>query len=246
MALRKRNFYSLEELNEAIRELLIKLNLRKMRHLGKSRQELFEQIDKPSLKSLPERSYEFGEWKRATVNVDYHVSFDLSYYSVPYQLIGKELWIRASASSIEIYDNLIRICSHSRTSFKNKYITEPSHRPKAHQEHAKWDSQRIVSWAKSKNEIVGLFVDKLIKSYRHQEQAYRSALGCIRLADKYGDERLKRACEKASKIESYRYITIKNILQNGMDKIDEPKNEKLNIKEKFADPANVRGSEYYH
>jgi transposase len=217
-----------------------------MRHLGKSRKELFEQLDKPALKPLPERPYEFGEWKKATANVDYHIAFDNAFYSVPHQLVGKLLWVRASANSIEVYENLMRICSHQRTTIVGKYITEPSHRPKAHAEHAKWTPERITSWAASKGQSVGNFVKELIATKVHPEQGYRAALGIIRLADKYGEDRLNTACEKAIKLESYRYHTINNMLKNGMDKIIEKQESNLNLNEPFANPANVRGSAYYH
>ena len=86
--LRKRRFTSLDELWEAIDPLLERLNNKPMRGIGKSRRELFEQLDRPALKPLPPTRYEFSEWARARVNVDYHVVFDHAFYSVPYQLLG--------------------------------------------------------------------------------------------------------------------------------------------------------------
>jgi transposase len=246
MALRKRMFYSLAELNAAIRELLVRVNGRKMRHIGKSRRELFEQFDKPALKPLPAKPYEFGLWKRVRVNVDYHVVYDNSFYSVPHQLIGKELWLRASANNIELYQDLQRVCAHRRTHIKGRYQTEPSHRPKAHQEHLKWTPERITDWAGAKGAHVKLFIAKLIASKAHPEQSYRSAMGCIRLADKYGVDSLNKACEKALALGSYRYQTVNNMLKNGMEKVSESSNQKNKFKEQFTGPENTRGSEYYH
>jgi transposase len=87
--LRDRTFFSLAELNQAMWELLVELNERPMRHLGQSRLQLFESLDKPALAPLPAQPYEFARWKKARVHIDYHVSFEKHYYSVPYNLIGK-------------------------------------------------------------------------------------------------------------------------------------------------------------
>ena len=246
MALRNKTFFSLEELNDSFRVLLKKLNEKKMRHLGKSRAELFELLDKPALKPLPAKPFEFGEWKRVRINIDYHFEFDKALYSVPYQLTGEELWVRASSFTIEVYKDLHRVCSHRRTYIERKMITEPSHRPPSHQEHLKWTPERITKWADSKGADVGAFIAKLIASKRHPEQAYRSALGCIRLADKFGDERLNLACKKALSYGSSNYQTVKNMLKNNMEKIENEKPKQLSLIEQFTDSENVRGAEFYH
>lgn len=243
-ALRNRKFYSLEELNEAIAELLKKINDRKMRHLGKSRRELYEQFDKPALKPLPARPYEYGHWKQATVNIDYHVEYDNAFYSVPHKLVQTQLWVRATATVIEIYQNFERIFAHRRTYIRGKYVTEDAHRPISHQEHAKWTPERIIEWASSKGQSIGEFVKLLIGRKVHPEQSYRAALGCIRLADKYGAERLTMACKKAIRIDSISYKTVKNMLKNGMEKVA-PTDEELQI-DLFSNHENIRGENYYH
>ena len=81
--LRHRTFFSLTEMNAAIRELLETLNARKLRKLGKSRRELFEAADKPAAIGLPGREYQFAEWVKARVNIDYHVEAQRHCYSVP-------------------------------------------------------------------------------------------------------------------------------------------------------------------
>lgn len=247
MALRKQTFYSLDDLNQAIQERLKRVNEKKMRHLGKSRKELFDQLDKPALKPLPAKPYEYGEWKKVRVNVDYHVAYEKSFYSVPYQLVGKELWVRASANHIEIFENLLRICSHRRTHLAGKYVTDANHRPRSHEEQNKWTPERLINWSRSKGKNVARFVEALLESRNeHKEQAYRSILGCLRLADKYGEERLNRACEIALNFESYKYQTVKNILNNNMDKVQEDNKNNFNLKEQFTGSENVRGPEYYH
>ena len=93
-------------------ELLAELNDRPMRHLGQSRRELFESLDKPALAPLPAQPYEFARWKKARVHIDYHVSFEKHYYSVPYTLIGKEVDIRVTEKTVEIYYQRKRRASH--------------------------------------------------------------------------------------------------------------------------------------
>jgi len=86
-ALRHHKFFSLEELNVAIRELLTKLNNRPFRKRDGSRASVFVAIDKPALKPLPAEPFDLSEWSRARVNIDYNISFDANLYSVPYNLV---------------------------------------------------------------------------------------------------------------------------------------------------------------
>lgn len=247
-ALRNRTFHSLEELNEAIAILLEKLNNKIMRHFKKSRKELFEIIDKPALGVLRPEPYIFSEWKGARVNIDYHIVFDDHFYSTPYQLIKKEIQLRATSQTVEIFYKSNRVASHRRSCRKGGFTTEESHRPKSHQEHLKWTPERIISWAKSKGDNTELFVQKLIAAKAHPEQAYRSALGVIRLSDKYGSDRLNQACGNSIAIGSIAYQTVKNMLANGMDKVAPPASKKKTDKQLdlFALNKNVRGKEYYH
>ena len=130
--------------------------------LKKSRRELFELIDQPSLLPLNSIPYVFSEWKQARVNMDYHVAFDGCFYSVPCQLVQKRLDIRATDSTIEIFHAHKRVASHRRSYHRGAFITEFSHRPRSHQEHLKWTPERITSWANQKGRDTGLFVQKLL------------------------------------------------------------------------------------
>jgi transposase len=142
--LRNRTFFSLADLNRAIRELLDELNARQMEHLERSRCELFEELDKPALSPLPDQPYEFAEWKKATVNIDYHVEFEKHYYSVPYTLLHKEVWIRATQSTIEIFRNRKRIASHRRAKSPGRHTTVSEHMPPAHQKYLEWTPERLT------------------------------------------------------------------------------------------------------
>lgn len=115
--LRKRIFFSLGSLNEAIAELLGRLNDRPFRKREGSRKTVFESLDRPALRALPANRYQYGDWKRARVNIDYHVEFDHHWYSVPYQLTQQEVEIRATATTLESFTKasaLLRTLAHTR------------------------------------------------------------------------------------------------------------------------------------
>jgi len=147
--LRNRTFFSLAALNQAIRKLLDDLNQRKMEHLEKSRRELFEELDQPALRPLPERPYEFATWKATRVNIDYHVVFEKHFYSVPHTLIHEEVRIRATERMIEIFHKNRRepVAIHPRNSAPGRYSTQTVHMPTKHQKAGEWNAERLVRWA---------------------------------------------------------------------------------------------------
>jgi transposase len=244
--LRDQTFYSLSELNAAIRELLQKLNDRVMRHLGKSRRDLFETIDRPALKALPPTRYEFAEWKKAKVNIDHYVEFDHHFYSVHYSLVQEEIRLRATSQTVEIFLRGQRIASHPRSCLKGKYSTEPSHRPAAHKLYAEWTPSRMISWGNSIGPAVGSLIEHILKSKPHPEQGFRSALGVIRLGDKYGNERLIKAAHKALAMNSPAYQTVKSMLKTGMDAVPLERTETTPVQLSLIPNQNMRGKEYYH
>ena len=146
-ALRHRTFFSLAELNAAIRELLERLNGRKFKQLNASRRELFEKLDRPALKPLPPQRYEFLEWKSAKVGLDYHSAVDRHLYSVPYQLVGQQVEVRLSSTTIEILYKNRRVASHRRSSKAGGFTTTSAHMPKSHQRYLQWTPSRILHWA---------------------------------------------------------------------------------------------------
>ena len=243
-ALRHKTFHSLEELNTCISNLLPKINNRKMRYVERSRRKLFETIDAPALGVLPIEPYQYAEWKKATVNIDYHIEFEGHFYSVPYQLTKQSVHVRVTATSVEIFHKSKRVASHYRSVRKGRATTDDSHRPASHRAHLEWTPSRIINWGKSKGGFTGDFIEKLLMSKPHPEQGYRAALGVIRLADKYGEDRLNAACEKALKLHSITYKTVQNLLKNGMESVTQE--NKLKQMEILTSNENVRGKEYYH
>lgn len=217
--LRHRTFYSIAEINLAIEECLTKLNAKVMRGYGKSRRELYESIDRPALKPLPKEPYEFAEWKRVRLGIDYHFRFDDHFYSAPYQLSKEELWIRSTGLVVEVFFKSKRVCSHLRSYIKWKQTTEKEHMPSHHRAHAEWTPERIISWAGSIGPLTAQGVQLMIEQKAHPEQAYQSALGVISLSKRYGNQRVEKASQKALSIKSFCYKTLKTMLKNRMEDV---------------------------
>jgi transposase len=137
-ALRNRKFFSLTELNQAIRELLVRLNERPFRKRDGSRASLFQSLEKPVLAPLPAERFDMSQWTRATVNIDYHVAFDGNFYSVPYTLVQQVVEVRSTPTTVEIFHRGQRVASHVRSRDRGKMITQHEHRPKSHQAHLEW------------------------------------------------------------------------------------------------------------
>ena len=217
--LRDRKFFNLTELNAAILELLEIFNNRPMKRLKKSRRELFEELDQPNALPLPEKRYEFAEWKKVTVSIDYHVCFDDHFYSVPYTVIHQPLEIRATSQVIEILKKGTRVCSHQRSYRPHQYSTKVEHMPKSHQQYLEWTPARIEDWAGKAGPAAKELVNKIMQSRKFPEQAYRSCLGIIRLGNRYAPERLDQACRRALDYRVESYQGVKNILTRGLDKL---------------------------
>lgn len=246
-ALRHRTFYHLNELNAAIAELLAKLNDRVMRHVKESRSSLYERLDRPALKPLPATAYEFAQWKQVTLNIDYHASFDDHFYSAPYTLIGEKLWCRAGPRTIELFHKGTRVASHLRSFVKYHYTTVAEHRPASHRAHLEWTPSRLIDWGRCIGEHTAALIEHVIRSKPHPEQGYRSALGILRLAKKYSEQRLERACDKAFQIRSPSYKTVKTMLEQRMEAV--ALRGSANATGQPADglgALNVRGRNYYH
>jgi len=240
--LRNRTFFSLADLNQAIRDLLHELNRRPMEHLGRSRREFFEMLDQPALKSLPELPYEFATWKKARVSIDYHIAFEKHYYSVPHTLIHEEVYVRATQGTIEIFFKNRRVASHRRVNAPGRHSTLSEHMPPAHQKYLEWSPERFVHWAETIGPQTAQLVQTLLGSRNHPQQAYRSCLGLLRLAKRYGEQRLEAACRRALPAGIHSYQGVKNILEAKLDQVEpeEPSTVVPTVHE------NIRGQSYYH
>jgi transposase len=246
--LRHHIFYTLAEMNAAIDEKLGKLNTKTMRGYGKSRAELFTMLDKPALKPLPAVPFEYAEWKKARLGIDYHLRYDDHFYSAPYQLIEKDLWCRATMRVIEIFFKGKRVASHLRSSNKWGKSTFDAHMPSHHRAYAEWTPGRILSWMKTVGPSAEQVAACMLEEKPHPELAYRSALGIISLSKKYGVDRTEKACQKALRIKSPSYMTLKTMLKNRMEEVDTGPPPALTEPEQLLLLAqeNTRGESYYH
>ena len=242
-ALRHQTFFSLWELNQAIRELLVRLNERPFKKLAGTRRSLFEQLDRPALRPLPERRYELAEWRKAKVNIDYHVQVDTHCYSVPYRLVHATVDVRLTARTVELLLNGVRIAAHVRSYERGRATTDPAHRPKSHQEHLEWAPSRIIHWAEVKvGPHCAQAVRRILDNQPHPEMGYRACLGIMRLGRMYGNVRLEHACERAILLTACSYRSIKSMLQTGMDR-QPPMNPAQSSP--VIRHMNVRGADYY-
>jgi transposase len=241
--LRNRTFFSLGELRDAVKPLVARLNDKPMQKLKKSRRELFEELERATLRPLPTAPYEFAEWARPRVHIDYHVAFEEHCYSVPYQLVGEQVDLRATATTIELFRGSRRVASHVRSSEKHRHTTNVEHMPRGHREYAEWTPPRLVAWAKSVGPSTAKLVEELMGRYRHPEQGFRPCLGIMRLRDKYEDARIEAACARAVSRRACSYRSVVAILKNNLDRETDPlevRQEPLPLHE------NLRGRGYYH
>lgn len=241
--LRDRQFFSLEELNQAIRELLGNLNARLMRKLGASRREFFEAIDLPALMDLPAEPYQYAEWKKCRVAPDYHVELHSHFYSVPHALIREVLEARMTDTTVELFHRGKRVASHARSALRNRHTTVAEHMPSSHRRYAEWTPARIGREAERIGPATAGLCAAIMRAKPHPEQGFRACLGILRLTKGYGDERLEAACRRGLDIGATTYGSIASILKNGLDRAyrEEGATDAAPIRH-----ANIRGGGYYH
>jgi transposase len=173
--LRHRTFFSLVELKQVVGELMEQANYRPFQKREGSRRTWFESIEKSALKPLPAVSYEFAVWKRAKVNIDYHVEFEKNFYSVPYQLVKQDVELRVTAKVVEIFHNHRRITSHQRQITKQyHYATIAEYMPSKHRQYGEWTPERIINWSTTIGNATANLVQEIMARKGHPEQAFRS------------------------------------------------------------------------
>jgi transposase len=241
-ALRNRKFFSLQELNQAIRGLLVRLNERPFRKRDGSRAILFRGLEKAALAPLPAERFDMSQWSRATVDIDYHIPFDGNLYSVPYALVQQVVEVRSTSTTLEIFRKGNRIASHRRSREHGETITQSEHRPKSHQDHLEWPPSRMVSWAHSVGPRTAQLFERMLSEKPHPEMGYRSCLGIIRLAQQYPTQRLEAAAERALLAQACRYESVKSTLKNSLDALP------ISPPESGPPPLthdNIRGAGYF-
>ena len=241
-ALRQRRFTSLAELNQAIAELLERLNQRPFRKRSGSRASLFESLDRPALQPLPGERYEFAAWKTARVNIDYHIEVERHYYSVPYQLVGKQVDVRLTDHTVEIFHGGQRVASHVRSHEPYRQTTVHEHRPKSHQQHLEWTPSRLIDWAHTVGPSTAKLFGQILAAKPHPEMGYRSCLGILRLSKTYSAERVEAAAARALHFDACSYQSLKSMLAHGLDRqpLEESPPQPTPVEH-----ANIRGAQYF-
>ena len=241
--LRDRRFFSVAEANAAIAGCVTEINARPFQKMDGSRQALFDSLERPALRPLPPDRYEFATWRKARVNIDYHIEADRHYYSVPYQLAGQKVDVRLSAATVEIFHSSRRVASHVRSFERHRHSTDPAHMPESHRRHAEWTPSRIIDWAGKTGPATAGLVEAILASRPHPEQGYRPALGIIRLADKHGAGRVEAACARALRLRSCSYRSAESILKHSLDR--QPLPQAHPARPAHPGHGNVRGARYY-
>jgi transposase len=237
-------YYSLVELNAAIREALEAHNNALLSGRNYSRRQLFDEIERAALMPLPALRYELKKQLFATVAKNGHAALgpDKHYYSVPYRFIGKKVKLLYSRHTVEIYYNYERIALHRRSKSPYQYTTEKEHLASTHRFVSEWTPDRFAEWAGSIHEDVRLYVLKVLDRKQHPEQAYKSCMGILGFAKKVGHERLIKACQRALGYGAYNYKTIQKILDLQLDQKDAPdETDQLSMPQH----DNIRGGQYY-
>lgn len=242
-ALRNKIFHSLSELNDAIRNELGKYNNVNFQGKDYGRRQLFLQIEKEQLKPLPQQPYVIKHIEQETVYPNYHIYLKphKHYYSVHHRWAGKKVRVIFNSEIVEIYYNYERIAVHQRGFKANGYTTIAEHMPSNHNFYASWSSEKFIKWAGKIGTHVQEIVREILKSKPHPEQGFKSCLGILSMEKKVGKERLDKACERALEYHTFSYMTIKNILEKGLDRLD----EKENVQLKIPIHENIRGGKYY-
>jgi transposase len=242
--LRNRTFFSLAGLNQAISELLIKLNNRPFQKLAGCRRSMFESVDQDALRPLPAVRYQYAEWKKARVHIDYHVQVAGHYYSVAYQLVKEELDVRLSAGTVEMFRKGKRVASHVRSRKKGGFTTLREHMPASHRHYAEWTPERLVRWAEETGGQTAGVITAILASRPVPQQGFRSCLGIMNLGKSYGKERLEAACGRALALGTTSYKSIQSILKTGLDSQPLPGQTDKQL-ELPIDHENIRGPGYY-
>jgi len=250
VVLNRRQFFSIDEINVEILKILVDVNHRPFRHLPGCRLSRFEELDKPKLKALPQKTFECATWfAPQKVGPDYHVQIKGHAYSVPYTFVSKRVEARASKTVVELFHNHKRIGIHVRSPDVGSFTTDPTHRPKSHQAYAERSKEFYVTWALE----IGEHVVALVKAQFHNKTEYSSVAkrACDqlqRLSKKFGPERTESACRKANEIESLTVSSVRSILQRRLDLPygqNDYQEDLIPIQENLPAHSNVRGASYY-
>ena len=212
--LRNQKFFSVEELNAAIRPLLDQLNNRYSKHLGGSRRELFEKLDRPELKQLPSHPYEYFDSVLSRVDRGYHVTVETNKYSVPYQLIKDQVVVHLYDRRVAIYHNDNLVAEHPRGFGTNQRTTKPEHMPAEHRAYAETNPESLLKQAEEIGPHITKYFSHILSTCAHPHKGTRTCVGVLSLVKKYGADHLEQACAHAASLHQYSYSSLKLLLKD--------------------------------
>jgi transposase len=210
--LRQQTFFSLGDLNVALREQLERYNDRELSREVGTRRTRFLELEQPALRPLPPQRYEYASWKRAKVFLDYHIEHERRYYSVPYRLIGKSVDVRITAHTIEVFYRGQAVARHLKTSAARRFITEPGHRPERHRAVIEMSHERLLERAEAIGPATATLLREQTARRVHPEEALRVCLGILRLAHDFSAAVLEDACKRALELKTYSYRAVRTLI----------------------------------
>lgn len=244
-SLRHQQFFSIQEVNKAIQEKLTELNTKPFQKKAGNRLAAFTDEEKFALLPLPDSLYELAQWKKATVQYDYHIHLDKMLYSVPYDYIKHQVDVRITQHVVEIFYKHLRIASHKRLRGKEgQHATSPDHMPREHKLFIDFNQEAVLEWAETAGTHILTTVKSILQAYRTEQQALKSCLGLMKLADKHSITRVENACERALSYTSRPTLkSIQTILKTGQDKLVSSEDHKPVKSE--SSHGFTRGAAYY-
>jgi transposase len=242
--LRHETFYTLVQLNQRIKELLVRLNTKPFQKLPGDRLSQFNTYELPAMRPLPMQAYQYTFIKKVKVNIDYHVEVEKHYYSVPYGLLKQHIEAHVSEHTVSLYYQNQQVATHLKSERVGSHTTKVEHMPKNHKDYAQWNPERLKRWAGSLGEYVFQWVEYQLNSKTHPQQSYRVCLGMLNLSKQYAKERLNAACQRALDTGGYRLANIKIILKKNLDVVEQAPEQPDLLAELEHD--NVRGQDYYN
>ena len=241
--LRNVTFFSLAECNAAITDAVERMNSREMRRLGMSRRQLFEAIERPVMRALPQDDFEYAEWHLARVGIDYHVEVQGFFYSVPHALIREQVDTRATQRTIEVFHRGKRVAAHARRYGGPRHGTQAEHMPSAHRRYAEWTPERLQRDARGIGPATEALIIAVMARRPHPEQGFRTCLGILRLFRGLEASRVEAASNRAVEIGALSYASVASILKHRLDGTASsagPTDDAPLLHD------NIRGSGYYH
>ncbi|HLF31856.1 MAG TPA: IS21 family transposase [Xanthomonadales bacterium] len=236
--LRNLQFFSLAELNAAIRPLLEQLNHKPFKRRAGCRASLFLEVERPALRPLPQRAYEFATWKKAKVHLDYHLQVEHAYYSVPYALIGQTVDVRLSAHTLEVFHRQKLVATHARVQQRGQFVTHAAHRPERHHAVIELTQERLMQRALAIGPATAEVLAQQVQRRAHPEEALRASLGILRLAQDFNPAQLEAAAVRALQLQTFSYRALHTLIRT--PPVPEP------TPASPLDHENLRGADYFH